>query len=208
MQNKKISIFTKKYWKSQWKNALINASVYIGIFIIFALIDLLTKRNYYIPADYRDSEAIYSFGQPGAHAFLWYRTVFHAGTTLELGLGNVGLHIISFIIIFATFIGSLFFKNHWYIFVVAGLAVTAAGSLGNMYDRFQFQGVRDIIYFPWIDKGTFNFADSFLICGGIGTIISAIIIGLCFHNKQNKSKEEQLANDKNVDSENTFDSTK
>lgn len=64
MQNKKISIFTKEYWKSQWKNALINASVYIGIFIIFALIDLLTKRNYYIPADYRDSEAIYSFGQP------------------------------------------------------------------------------------------------------------------------------------------------
>lgn len=77
-----------------------------------------------------------------------------------------------------------------------------------MYDRFQFQGVRDIIYFPWIDKGTFNFADSFLICGGIGTIIYAIIIGLCFHNKQNKSKEKQLTNNENVDSENTFDSTK
>lgn len=42
-----------------------------------------------------------------------------------------------------------------------------AGTLGNLYDRVVYDGVRDFIYFEWINYPIFNVADIF-ICVGAG----------------------------------------
>ena len=44
----KISFFTKEYWKTlSWKQILINLAVYLAIYGIMILIDLLTKSKIY-----------------------------------------------------------------------------------------------------------------------------------------------------------------
>jgi lipoprotein signal peptidase len=40
-----------------------------------------------------------------------------------------------------------------------------AGTLGNLFDRVVFGGVRDFLYFYWFEWPVFNVADCFLVCG-------------------------------------------
>ncbi len=47
----------------------------------------------------------------------------------------------------------------------AALGLILAGTLGNLYDRVVFGGVRDFLYFYWIEWPVFNFADCCLVCG-------------------------------------------
>jgi lipoprotein signal peptidase len=45
------------------------------------------------------------------------------------------------------------------------LGLILAGTLGNLYDRVVFGGVRDFLYFHWIEWPVFNVADCCLVCG-------------------------------------------
>lgn len=45
------------------------------------------------------------------------------------------------------------------------LGLILAGTLGNLYDRVVFHGVRDFLYFYWIEWPVFNVADCCLVCG-------------------------------------------
>src|SRR5207248_5691819 len=45
------------------------------------------------------------------------------------------------------------------------LGLILAGTLGNLYDRVVFGGVRDFLYFYWIEWPVFNVADCCLVCG-------------------------------------------
>jgi lipoprotein signal peptidase len=45
------------------------------------------------------------------------------------------------------------------------LGLILAGTLGNLYDRMVFHGVRDFLYFHWIEWPVFNLADCCLVCG-------------------------------------------
>jgi signal peptidase II len=45
------------------------------------------------------------------------------------------------------------------------LGLILAGTLGNLYDRIVFHGVRDFLYFYWIEWPVFNVADCCLVCG-------------------------------------------
>ncbi|HEV3257611.1 MAG TPA: signal peptidase II [Gemmataceae bacterium] len=47
----------------------------------------------------------------------------------------------------------------------AALGLILAGTLGNLYDRVVFNGVRDFLYFYWIEWPVFNVADCCLVCG-------------------------------------------
>ncbi len=45
------------------------------------------------------------------------------------------------------------------------LGLIMAGTLGNLSDRVVFGGVRDFLYFYWIEWPVFNVADCCLVCG-------------------------------------------
>jgi lipoprotein signal peptidase len=47
----------------------------------------------------------------------------------------------------------------------AALGLILAGTLGNLYDRLIFNGVRDFLCFYWFEFPVFNFADCCLVCG-------------------------------------------
>jgi lipoprotein signal peptidase len=47
----------------------------------------------------------------------------------------------------------------------AALGLILAGTLGNLYDRIVFNGVRDFLYFHLIEWPVFNVADCCLVCG-------------------------------------------
>ncbi len=55
----------------------------------------------------------------------------------------------------------------------AALGLILAGTLGNLYDRVVFNGVRDFLYFHWFEFPVFNIADSCLVCGAFLLLIQA-----------------------------------
>jgi lipoprotein signal peptidase len=57
----------------------------------------------------------------------------------------------------------------------AALGLILAGTLGNLYDRVVFDGVRDFLYFYWIEWPVFNFADCFLVCGAGLLLLQAFL---------------------------------
>lgn len=59
----------------------------------------------------------------------------------------------------------------------ASLGLILAGTLGNLYDRVVFDGVRDFLHFYWIDWPVFNVADSCLVCGAF------LLLGHAFFSK-------------------------
>jgi signal peptidase II len=51
-------------------------------------------------------------------------------------------------------------------FLCAALGLILAGTMGNLYDRVLFAGVRDFLHwYKWYDWPVFNIADSCLVCG-------------------------------------------
>ncbi|WP_373598023.1 signal peptidase II [Metamycoplasma equirhinis] len=182
---KSIPFFTKEYWKKEWKSILINLAVYLGIFVGGILIDLLTKEFIFDKRAIDDSSKQYTIV---SNSFIRFWSVFHRGTTLEIGLSKPGLHTVSILIILVTLFVSLMLHGKKYWWVIAGLALAASGSFGNMFDRFKFDGVRDIINFPWADYGTFNFADVWLVLGGIWIVISITVISIINYVQEKKQK--------------------
>lgn len=56
----------------------------------------------------------------------------------------------------------------------AALGLILAGTLGNLYDRLVFNGVRDFLYFHYIEWPVFNIADCCLVCGAGLLLLQAI----------------------------------
>jgi signal peptidase II len=53
------------------------------------------------------------------------------------------------------------------------LGLILAGTLGNLYDRLIFDGVRDFLYFHWFEWPVFNLADCCLVCGAFLLLVQA-----------------------------------
>ncbi|WP_412031479.1 signal peptidase II [Metamycoplasma buccale] len=186
--------FTKEFWKTySWKNVLINLGIYLSIFVVTLIIDLVTKGQlfHWVNKDGKnigDGKTIYE------NFLFGFRSVLHAGTTIEIGLTIPGLHVISIIILLVSIAVSGLLKDKIYRYVIPGFALIASGATGNMVDRFLFKAVRDIVYLPWLDTGTFNFADVWLVFGGIYTLISMLTV-ILISNKKDKNKPEEHSNE-------------
>ena len=63
-------------------------------------------------------------------------------------------------------------RDRW---LCVALGLILAGTVGNLYDRVLFGGVRDFLDFYWADKHwpTFNVADSCLVCGAFLLLIQS-----------------------------------
>jgi lipoprotein signal peptidase len=68
------------------------------------------------------------------------------------------------------------------------LGLILAGTLGNLYDRLVFHGVRDFLYFHWFEWPVFNIADCCLVCGVIVLTLQAL-----FHAQPETSQESDMA---------------
>jgi lipoprotein signal peptidase len=65
-------------------------------------------------------------------------------------------------------------KRELYLSVALGLIL--AGTLGNLYDRVVFSGVRDFLYWDYlVDWPVFNLADCFLVCGAFLLLAQAFL---------------------------------
>ena len=49
--------------------------------------------------------------------------------------------------------------------LASALGLILGGTLGNLFDRLIFHGVRDFLYYYWINWPVFNFADCCLVSG-------------------------------------------
>ncbi|KDE44800.1 signal peptidase II [Metamycoplasma hyosynoviae] len=192
-QKKKVpKIFTKEYWKNyNWKLMLINLAIYIVSYIAFLLADLLTKKNIFQwNPDGSDGTNLIHY----KNGFYGTRSVLHRGTTLELGLGMVGLHIVSIFIMLITLVGIVFIQAKNYSYLISALAAISAGATGNMVDRFLYGGVRDVFFFSWSDTGTFNIADGCLLFGAIHFVVGVItIFTIDYLREQKRQKFEEKA---------------
>ncbi|AZZ65397.1 signal peptidase II [Metamycoplasma phocicerebrale] len=196
MEDKKLKYFSKEYWKKYWKIIVINISIFIGAMFLFALVDLLTKEFLFKWKD--KANLIVNEDYAIGNSFIIFKSILHKGTTIGIFESNMTmLHIISFLIIFGALFGITFIKDKNFISVSVFLSMVAGGSFGNMYDRFAFGGVRDIINLPWANYGVFNFADVWLVVGAIGTLLS-IIITISVVYAKNKKKQE---NDQNFEND-------
>ncbi len=124
------------------------------------------------------------------------RLVTNTGMFSSLGEGTVpyaGVQTITSLIAILVIISALFSKNKVMVF---GFSLIAAGALGNIMDRYLLidnQGghyVRDWIYNPFSDKGTYNIADIEVV---FGSPIAAIglIMGI-FKDSKNKENNENV----------------
>src|SRR5262245_19266113 len=55
------------------------------------------------------------------------------------------------------------------------LGLILGGTIGNLYDRLVFEGVRDFLYFHWIEWPVFNIADCCLVVGACLLLFQAFL---------------------------------
>lgn len=148
-----------------YRNLIIAA---VAIFI-FLLIDLLTKH--------------FLFEENKLNIIRHENWLFGIRSIKNKGLtffGNkpISIGLVSFfniLILISCLISLIFFRHP---LLIVAISLIFVGSLGNTIDRLAFGYVRDIIYLPWFDKGTFNFADVDVIVGSIIFVITMLWITL------------------------------
>jgi lipoprotein signal peptidase len=73
-------------------------------------------------------------------------------------------------------------------FLCVALGLILGGTLGNLYDRIIFDGVRDYLYWSFIIKtAVFNIADFLLVCGACLLLIQAFL-------GKHKTQEQPVSN--------------
>ena len=111
------------------------------------------------------------------------------------GVVFVPLSFIALAVVYWFFVTT--YKKTWK--TLAPLALITSGTLGNLYDRLKFNGVRDFLdfhvgSFTW---PTFNLADTW-ICTGCGVLIYLIMTEPAL---QEESNSKQSAGNDSLDSE-------
>lgn len=154
-------------------------ALFLFVVLAFFLSDWLTKHYLF---DATDSA---SYG----NGFLGYRFFPHDNSTIFSSLHfNMPLEAritVNFVILVA-FSAPIFFTRS--VFLAIGLGVLVGGILGNGLDiiparevtwvvdgKVYSHYVRDIFYTPWMDRGTFNAADVFIVVGAGLVVVRTLI---------------------------------
>ena len=151
------------------KTIIINYVVFLSLIFVLLLIDLLTKQYLFDEGNLNQITyqnwlfGIRSYPNPGLTVF--------GGAKIDIVLVST----INIFILIVCLISLIFWKN---ILLSIFIAFIFSGSLGNTVDRLAFSYVRDIIFTPWLDKGTFNFADMDVIIGSFGFLITILTLYL------------------------------
>ena len=149
------------------KTIIINYVVFLSLIFVLLLIDLLTKQYLFDEDEGNLNQITYQ------NWLFGIRSYSNPGLTV-FGDAKIDIVLVSTINIFiliVCLISLIFWKN---ILLSIFIAFIFAGSLGNTVDRLAFSYVRDIIFTPWLDKGTFNFADMDVIIGSFGFAITIL----------------------------------
>ena len=158
------------------KNKFIRNGIIFGItFMLFFLMDSLTK--YYLfdegSANLTPNKVL------SENAVFGTRSLWHSNTTMFSFLNiDVSLTIrslITYTLVALLSVWVLFASNKT---MAVALSIIVAGSMGNGLDNTFHDGrVRDIIFTPWHDGGTFNVAD-LIVVGGSALLLVSIMMEL------------------------------
>jgi signal peptidase II len=81
------------------------------------------------------------------------------------GLANAVFACVSALVVVGLVVWGIRRRSPSDCWLTIALGLILAGTAGNLYDRCVFGGVRDFLYFYWIEWPVFNLADCFLVCG-------------------------------------------
>lgn len=180
----------KKYWQFTWFKSYVFALITM---IPLLFIDQLSKGVIY--DGNRDSTAGDTQSDWG---FIAFRSQFHTSTTF---LDTIGKSMpfwasitLDYVLLMVFTVALFFVKNKYY---AIALATLLTGVIGNTLDASIFHGVRNVMFIPYNDSGTFNFADIFIV---VGSIMLALLIFYGLFKDWKKSKQvKNIPHEKNED---------
>ncbi|MBR4025826.1 MAG: signal peptidase II [Mycoplasmataceae bacterium] len=163
------------YVDNNKKKIIINYCVFFAVAILMLVFDLLTKQFLFKNPDNLEEPGIQYTHGPVQHDFgiIGIRSVINEGLTFFPST-SINVLLVTFfnvIILIGCIVFILFFNSTWYSVFIGCIF---AGALGNTIDRLTFGWVRDIIFTPWFDNGTFNVADVLVIVGCVGLVITLV----------------------------------
>ncbi len=191
--------FKKAILKIDRQRLMRNAIILIFTLSIFIGIDQFTKIYAFAQSDQNWIGDNTRRPQISEGKIFGIRLVINTGMFSSLGANTVpywGVQTITSLIAILVILGALFSKNK---IVVFGLSLIAAGALGNIMDRYMLiepnggHYVRDWIYNPFYDRGTYNIADIEVV---FGSPIAAI--GLIINVFKETKNEDKVKNEKEV----------
>ncbi len=161
-----------EYVLSYKKNIITNYIIFFSLITVLLAIDLLTKHFLF---DHSILNGTNNVGETIYQNWLFgIRSVKNSGLTIFPNADDVVLvSLINFVILIACLVSLIFWKNP---LLSIFISFIFSGSLGNTIDRLAYGAVRDIIFVPWLDRGTFNFADMDVVVGSIGFSITIIVL--------------------------------
>lgn len=187
--------FQDKITKLGKKRIYINIAILLIVVLVCLLIDQLSKNLVFSDTDYKNPTLApkYNWG------FIGFRPLLHHGVTTKIDnlVGFTGIHIFAFALTIFLLIFIPFSKHYAYAFF---LSILLAGNWGNELDRFiNDNSVKDLIFIPYRDNGTFNFADVFIFLGPSGFALVYFIDYILekyknSNNKQNTNNFDQVDN--------------
>jgi signal peptidase II len=154
-----------------------NWFLFVGTAVGVLILDLWSKWLAFTPGTLSFVERLEVI--PGVLAF---RLVYNEGALWGIGQGHSWFFLLLSVIAVPVLVWLFLkgFRRHWWPSLAIGCIM--AGALGNMYDRYVFEKVRDFLEFTFIDFPVFNVADS-----GICVGVTMLMIELIFF----AEKEEQ-----------------
>ena len=175
---------TKEYRKKMF----INIAVFGALFIFVFTVDWTTKDSFF-DFDRQGSEYQIDKSWIGIRSYAHYNT-----TMLSFIKADVpdGLHHAMTVILALIFLAIAPHASN-YIFA-AGIGCIFGGIIGNGLDRMINGYVRDIIFTPWMDKGTYNIADILTIVGS-GLLFIGIVYKLIKEELQKKKANKEEINE-------------